>query len=65
MSALLVFSAEHPVLAFIAMLCLTSVALAAIRTIFFLLPNRILRTIRVAARGWPPPHCDADGDFKP
>lgn len=25
----------------------------------------LLRTIKVAIRGWPPAHLDADGDFKP
>lgn len=25
----------------------------------------LLRTIRVAVRGWPPAHLDADGDWKP
>jgi len=29
------------------------------------LVNRVLRTIKVAVRGWPPPHLDADGDWKP
>ncbi len=29
------------------------------------LVNRILRTIKVCARGWPPEHLDADGDWKP
>lgn len=27
--------------------------------------NRILRCINIGNRGYPPPHCDADGDFKP
>lgn len=30
-----------------------------------LLINRGLRTIKVALRGWPPSHIDADGDWKP
>jgi len=25
--------------------------------------NRYLRHRNIAARGWPPEHCDADGDF--
>ena len=31
--------------------------------VLFRLPNRILRTIKVLFRGWPPEHLDADGDF--
>lgn len=27
--------------------------------------NRLLRTIKVCVRGWPPEHLDADGDWKP
>lgn len=27
--------------------------------------NRALRTIKVALRGWPPAHLDADGDWPP
>lgn len=27
--------------------------------------NRILRTTKILARGWPPAHLDADGDWKP
>lgn len=26
--------------------------------------NRIMRTINIAIRGWPPTHLDADGDWK-
>lgn len=29
------------------------------------LTNRILRSINIAIRGWPPAHLDADGDWKP
>lgn len=27
--------------------------------------NRWMRSRNIAARGWPPAHLDADGDFKP
>lgn len=27
--------------------------------------NRVLRSVNIALRGWPPAHLDADGDFKP
>ena len=33
--------------------------------IVFLTINRMLRTIKVCVRGWPPDHLDADGDWKP
>lgn len=26
--------------------------------------NRILRSWNIRKHGWPPEHCDADGDFK-
>ena len=29
------------------------------------LANFLLRTIKVAARGWPPEHIDADGGWRP
>ncbi len=38
-------------------------AVVSIAYIAFRLINRILRTIKVVIRGWPPAHLDADGDF--
>lgn len=29
------------------------------------LPNRIMRHWNIHKHGYPPVHCDADGDFKP
>lgn len=29
------------------------------------LVTRILRTVKVTVRGWPPAHLDADGDWRP
>lgn len=26
--------------------------------------NRIVRHLNIRSQGWPPAHCDADGDFK-
>jgi hypothetical protein len=34
-----------------------------IASLIFNLVNRILRSINIALRGWPPEHLDADGDF--
>lgn len=33
--------------------------------LFYKLPVRIMRCIHITKHGWPPAHCDADGDFKP
>ena len=27
--------------------------------------NRLMRMFNIRKNGWPPPHCDADGDFPP
>lgn len=27
--------------------------------------SRVMRTLNVVVRGWPPAHLDADGDWKP
>lgn len=32
---------------------------------FAMLINRPLRHMNIRKHGWPPNHCDADGDFKP
>ena len=37
----------------------------AVASLVAKLANRILRTIKVAARGWPPAHLDADGGWRP
>lgn len=34
-------------------------------TVLFKCWNRFLRMLNIRAHGWPPAHCDADGDFKP
>jgi hypothetical protein len=26
--------------------------------------NRFMRMLNIRKQGWPPPHCDGDGDFK-
>lgn len=33
-------------------------------SIFVQLINRVLRHLNIRKHGYPPPHCDADGDFK-
>ena len=41
------------------------IILDSILTFCFKCINRSLRTINIRKNGWPPEHCDADGDFKP
>jgi hypothetical protein len=38
-------------------------AFASIVNCLFRLINRIIRHMNIRRYGWPPPHCDADGDF--
>ena len=33
--------------------------------LIFKIWNRFMRHLNIRKHGWPPPHCDADGDFKP
>lgn len=49
------FAADSPILAFCIVYMIT-------RTIFLII-NRICRSLNIRKNGWPPPHCDADGDF--
>ncbi len=49
----------------IILLGMITTAFAGTLRILFKTTNRVLRTIKVALRGWPPTHLDADGDFKP
>lgn len=55
------FATEHP---FFTLLILYGVYQLG-WALCFRIPNRWLRGRNIRAKGWPPPHCDADGDFKP
>jgi hypothetical protein len=46
------FAADHPILTFLLIYIAAQIT------------HRILRTVLVVARGWPPAHLDADGDWK-
>ena len=59
------FLADHPITTIILALPIITFTFALIFAIFFRLPNRIMRHRNIRKHGWPPPHCDADGDFKP
>lgn len=58
---------DHPFLVWCALWLGWGVVLVAIELIGVSarLLNRLLRTIKVACRGWPPSHLDADGDWPP
>ena len=57
MSDLLPWMGEHPVLTFVlAWMVIWLLSLP------FQLINRFIRHRNIVAHGWPPPHCDADGD---
>ena len=54
------FMSNNPWLSFFLAVGFCEVLLA----VFFKLPNRIIRGMNIRKNGWPPEHCDADGDFK-
>ena len=56
------FADGHPEAMFFIVLV---VAIAAVTPFFlaFIAYNQTLRSRNIIARGWPPPHLDADGDF--
>lgn len=49
---------------FLGCLIMVSVLLGLPLTFLINLINRILRHWGIRKHGYPPPHCDADGDFK-
>jgi hypothetical protein len=48
---------EHPYLTALLAYCALYVSATMV--------NRVLRTVKVLVRGWPPAHLDADGDWRP
>ena len=55
------FASDHPTATFLIVVVL---ACAAVAPFFFALLayNQMLRSRNIVARGWPPPHLDADGN---
>lgn len=68
---LLIFAREHWFLAWCALwlvwgvIWLVVVVLSLSQRLVLIAISRLYRTIMVAARGWPPAHLDADGDWRP
>ena len=54
------FMGDSPFLTFF----LALIALAMIESLLRFCINRPLRHRNIKLHGWPPKHCDADGDFK-
>lgn len=54
------FMSGNPWLTFF-MLCGMTVTVRIVFTCLVVIP---VRAINIRRHGWPPPHCDADGDFK-
>lgn len=60
MKDLLDFMGEHPWLILLFSLLIAQIAWG----VLYCLPSRLIRHFNVRKAGWPPPHLDADGDFK-
>jgi hypothetical protein len=54
------FATDHPIFTALIIIAAWEVA----EKLFFRIPNRFLRSRNIKNAGWPPAHCDADGDFK-
>ena len=54
------FASDNPWLTFF----LALIALAALEAVMRFCINRPLRAMNIRKHGWPPEHCDADGDFR-
>lgn len=58
------FEITDPILA-VAVVILLYALTIAMSTLVFRSWNRFLRHLNIRTKGWPPPHLDADGDFRP
>ena len=70
MTTIYEFMSKNPFLTFFSLIVLVSgisgivwMVSSIIGDIFFRLPNRVLRHFSIKKHGWPPLHCDADGDL--
>ena len=54
------FAAENPWSTFF----LSVVVYYVLRVLLIFCINRPLRAMNIRKHGWPPQHCDADGDFR-
>ena len=59
---------ESPYLAFFLipiMLSMVGVVVTGALSFLFRCWNRFMRHLNIRKHGWPPAHCDADGDYPP
>jgi len=61
METIFYFMSDSPVLTFFLVVGIG----VMLETILKFCINRPLRAMNIRKHGWPPEHCDADGDFKP
>ena len=59
------FAEQNPYLVFWFAVIVCMLVTHLVWCVIFKLPNRFLRHRNIMKNGYPPPHCDADGDFKP
>ncbi len=57
------FMSESPVLTF-SLACVAVSVCGGVIKLAIVIINRPLRHMNIRKHGWPPAHCDADGDFK-
>lgn len=57
------FADSSPFAAFFIALLILSAFITSLNFMFRVI-NRLIRHWNISVRGWPPPHLDADGDFK-
>ena len=55
------FASNSPWLSFFLAMLLGEVTVR----VLVVLPNRVMRNWNIHKHGYPPPHCDAYGDFRP
>lgn len=58
------FMEQSPYLFFLALIIICSISVSAVVRLACFMINRPLRHWNIHKHGYPPSHCDADGDFK-
>lgn len=58
------FARENPGLFTIVVLISIYAIFQILYAVFFTLPNRFFRAMTMRVNGYPPPHCDADGESR-